>query len=209
MRPWPSAPSSTRFDFDDHHRSKIHPGAAVLPAVLALGEPRDIDGETCLAALAAGYEVMARVSLAANPSSSRMRGWHLTGTCGTFGAAAAASVILGLDAPTTASALGLAGTQSAGPVGLQCRRRDEQAFPSRTIRSKRNHRGAARAEGLSGAAPDSRGRRRRVPRRDVGRHPSSRDRTRSRSRLADAGGVLQAVLPVAAAITRALTPPWT
>jgi 2-methylcitrate dehydratase PrpD len=75
------------FDFDDHHRSKIHPGAVVLPAVLALGEPGDIGAETCLTALAAGYEVMARVSLAANPSSSRMRGWHLTGTCGTFGAA--------------------------------------------------------------------------------------------------------------------------
>src|SRR5436190_2002953 len=102
------------FDFDDHHRAKIHPGAAVLPAVLALGEPRGIDGATVLAALAAGYETMARVSLAANPSSSRMRGWHLTGTCGTFGAAAAAAVVLGLDASTTASALGLAGTQSAG-----------------------------------------------------------------------------------------------
>ncbi len=57
---------------------------------------------------------MTRVSLAANPNSSRMRGWHLTGTCGTFGAAAAASVILRLDPSTTASALGLAGTQSAG-----------------------------------------------------------------------------------------------
>ena len=129
------------FDFDDHHRAKIHPGAAVLPAVLALGEPRDIDGETCLAALAAGYEVMARVSLAANPSSSRMRGWHLTGTCGTFGAAAAASVILGLDAPTTASALGLAGTQSAGLW----------AFNADGAMSKRFHPGRSAQSGIIAA----------------------------------------------------------
>jgi 2-methylcitrate dehydratase PrpD len=129
------------FDFDDHHRSKIHPGAAVLPAVLALGEPLNIDGETCLAALAAGYEVMARVSLAANPSSSRMRGWHLTGTCGTFGAAAAAAVILGLDAPTTASALGLAGTQSAGLW----------AFNADGAMSKRFHPGRSAQSGIIAA----------------------------------------------------------
>ena len=129
------------FDFDDHHRSKIHPGAAVLPAVLALGEPRDIDAGTCLAALAAGYEVMARVSLAANPSSSRMRGWHLTGTCGTFGAAAAAAVILGLDAPTAASALGLAGTQSAGLW----------AFNADGAMSKRFHPGRSAQSGIIAA----------------------------------------------------------
>jgi 2-methylcitrate dehydratase PrpD len=129
------------FDFDDHHRSKIHPGAAVLPAVLALGEPRAIDGSTALAALAAGYEAMSRVSLAANPNSSRMRGWHLTGTCGTFGAAAAASVILGLDAPTTASALGLAGTQSAGLW----------AFNADGAMSKRLHPGRAAQSGIFAA----------------------------------------------------------
>src|ERR1043166_7346263 len=73
------------FDFDDHSRAKIHPGAVVIPAALALGE-------RLLAATTAAYETMIRVSLAANPASSRMRGWHLTGTCGTFAAAAAASV---------------------------------------------------------------------------------------------------------------------
>jgi 2-methylcitrate dehydratase PrpD len=129
------------FDFDDHHRAKIHPGAAVLPAVLALGEPRRIDGATALSALAAGYETMIRVSLAANPSSSRMRGWHLTGTCGTFGAAAAAAVILGLDAWDTAGALGLAGTQSAGLW----------AFNADGAMSKRLHPGRAAQSGIFAA----------------------------------------------------------
>jgi 2-methylcitrate dehydratase PrpD len=129
------------FDFDDHHRSKIHPGAAVLPAVLALGEVKRIDGPTALAALAAGYEAMARVSLASNPNAARMRGWHLTGTCGTFGAAAAASVILDLDQMTTASALGLAGTQSAGLW----------AFNADGAMSKRLHPGRSAQSGIYAA----------------------------------------------------------
>ncbi len=129
------------FDFDDHSRAKIHPGAAVIPAVLALGEQRRIDGATALKAIAVGYEVMNRVSLAANPNSSRMRGWHLTGTCGTFGAAAAASLILGLDEATTASALGLAGTQSAGLW----------AFNADGAMSKRLHPGRAAQSGLVAA----------------------------------------------------------
>ena len=135
------------FELDDHHRAKLHASAAVLPAALALGEHRRVDGATLLAALAAGYETMIRVSLGANPSSSRMRGWHLTGTCGTFGAAAAASVILGLDAETTASALGLAGTQSAGLW----------AFNADGAMSKRLHPGRAAQSGVMAALLAARG----------------------------------------------------
>ncbi len=135
------------FDFDDHSRAKIHCGAVVLAAALALGEREKIDGATLLRAIAAGYEVMHRVSLAANPSVSRMRGWHLTGTTGTFGAAAAASVILGLDAWTTASALGLAGTQTAGLW----------AFNADGAMSKRLHPGAAARSGIVAAELAQRG----------------------------------------------------
>ncbi len=129
------------FDFDDHHRAKLHLSAAVLPAALALAERENSDGPTLLAALAAGYETMARIGLAANPNLARMRGWHLTGTCGTFGAAAAAAVILGLDARTTASALGLAGTQSAGLW----------AFNADGAMSKRLHPGAAARDAIAAA----------------------------------------------------------
>jgi 2-methylcitrate dehydratase PrpD len=129
------------FDFDDHHRAKLHLSAAVLPAALALAERENADGPTLLAALAAGYEAMARISLAANPNAARMQGWHLTGTCGTFGAAAAASVILGFDVSTTASALGLAGTQSAGLW----------AFNADGAMSKRLHPGRAAQSGIVAA----------------------------------------------------------
>lgn len=129
------------FDFDDHSRAKIHPGAVVVPVVLALGERCGSTGPVILAAMAAGYETMNRVSQAANPGRARMRGWHLTGTCGTFAAAAAASVILGLDAATTASAFGLAGTQSAGLW----------AFTADAAMSKRIHPGKAAHDGINAA----------------------------------------------------------
>ena len=135
------------FDFDDHSRAKIHPGAIVVPVALALGEREGADGRTILAAVAAGYETMNRVSQAANPSRTRMRGWHLTGTCGTFAAAATASVILGLDAETTASALGLAGTQSAGLW----------AFTADGSMSKRMHPGRAAQDGVNAALLARRG----------------------------------------------------
>jgi 2-methylcitrate dehydratase PrpD len=135
------------FDFDDHSRAKIHPGAVVLPVVLALGEREGVDGATLMTAMAAGYETMNRVSQAANPGRTRMRGWHLTGTTGTFAAAAAASVILGLDASTTASALGLAGTQSAGLW----------AFTADGGMSKRMHPGRSAEAGVTAALLAARG----------------------------------------------------
>ena len=136
------------FEVDDHNGGgKTHPGAAIIPAAFALGEREGISGAKLLTALTAGYETMIRVSLAVNPVASRMRGWHLTGTCGTFGAAAAASVILGLDAETTASALGLAGTQSAGLY----------AFSADGAMSKRLHSGLAAESGIRAALLAARG----------------------------------------------------
>ena len=135
------------FDFDDHSRAKIHPGAVVIPVALSLAERCGVDGATAMTAIAAGYETMNRVSLAANPARARMRGWHLTGITGTFAAAAAASVILGLDSDTTASALGLAGTQSAGTW----------AFTSDGSMSKRLHPGRAAQAGVTAALLAQRG----------------------------------------------------
>lgn len=102
------------FDFDDYHMAKIHPGAVVIPAAIAFGEKENIDGKALLTAIVAGYETMIHVSKGLNPGASRLKGWHLTGTCGTFAAAAAAGNILKFDSKIMASALGMAGTQSAG-----------------------------------------------------------------------------------------------
>lgn len=135
------------FDFDDHSRAKIHPGAVVVPTLLALGEQLNLSGQDLLVAMAAGYETMNRVSLAANPGRTKSRGWHLTGTAGTFASAAAAAKLLQLNAEQTASALGLAGTQSAGLW----------AFTADGSMSKRLHAGRAAQAGLVAALMASEG----------------------------------------------------
>jgi 2-methylcitrate dehydratase PrpD len=66
-----------------------------------------------VAALAAGCEMMERLSKAANPSL-RNRGYHTTPTCGIFGATIAAAKLLKLPADKIVSALGMAGAQSGG-----------------------------------------------------------------------------------------------
>lgn len=97
---------------DIHAKSIIHPGATAVPAALACAERERAPGSEFLAAVAAGYEVGIRIGMAVNPSHYRF--WHTTGTCGTFGAAAAAGRLLGLDAERMTHALGIAGTHAAG-----------------------------------------------------------------------------------------------
>lgn len=133
--------SSHAFELDDYHNAKLHPGAVVVPAALAMAEQLESSGEQLLTAIAAGYEVMIRSSLALEPSAARLRGWHLTGACGPFGAAAACAVLMGLDAERTAWALGLAGTQGAGLW----------AFNADGTMSKRLHAGKAAHSGVMAA----------------------------------------------------------
>jgi 2-methylcitrate dehydratase PrpD len=85
----------------------------VAPALLALAELRKISGPELLLAFILGNEVQARIGLAISPHHYD-RGWHITSTCGVFGAAAGAGKLLGLDEQRLVSALGTASTQSAG-----------------------------------------------------------------------------------------------
>lgn len=99
-------------EMDDVHRSAIlHPGPVVIPAALGAASAQT-SGACLLGAVLAGYEVMIRVGRALGPSHYRF--WHNTSTAGSFGAAAAASAVLGLDASRTAQALALAGTRAGG-----------------------------------------------------------------------------------------------
>lgn len=92
-----------------------HSGAVVVPAAIAAGEHRRISGRALLAAVVAGYDVAARVMDAAGTyKRHNARGWHSTGTVGSFGAAAAAAKALGLDAAATAHAIGIAGSFTGG-----------------------------------------------------------------------------------------------
>ncbi len=103
-------------DYDDTHlRTVIHPTAPVAPAALALAEQRGLSGAAMLHAFVLGAEVECRIGNMVSPSHYS-RGWHITSTCGVFGAAAASAKLLGLNAARTWDALGIAASQSAGLV---------------------------------------------------------------------------------------------
>lgn len=104
-------------DFDDTHApGSIHSGAPIIPAALAAAEMCGADGKAVIAGVVAGFETQIRLSLALVPSEHYQRGFHPTATCGVFGAAAAASVVFGLDSEQVASAFGLCGSQAAGSM---------------------------------------------------------------------------------------------
>jgi 2-methylcitrate dehydratase PrpD len=111
-----NAVASNLLDFDDTHLPTIiHPTAPVAFAAMALAEWRGLSGKQLLEAFVAGGETACRVGLGVSPGHYA-RGWHITSTCGVFGAAAACSRLLGLDAGRTSHALGIAASLSAGLV---------------------------------------------------------------------------------------------
>ena len=97
---------------DVHTGSTLHGAAPIVPAALAVAERERAGGRAFLLAVVLGYEAALRIGEAVNPSHYRY--WHPTGTVATFGAAAAAGSLLGLDAARMLDALGSAGTQAAG-----------------------------------------------------------------------------------------------
>lgn len=106
--------SSHVLDYDDTHlETIIHPAGPVASAILALGERQGTSGVDFMHAFILGVEVECRIGKAVYPSHYE-RGFHITGTAGVFGAAAAAGKLLGLDEQQMTWALGIAATQSAG-----------------------------------------------------------------------------------------------
>jgi 2-methylcitrate dehydratase PrpD len=108
--------SSHIFDYDDTHlKTIIHPAGPVASAILALAEMQPVSGKDFLNALVLGVETECRIGNAVYPNHYDV-GWHITGTAGVFGAAAAAGKLLGLNEQQMVWALGLAASQ---PVGLR------------------------------------------------------------------------------------------
>jgi len=131
--------SSHTFDFDDTHlKTIIHPAGPVCSAALALAEHIGANGRQLIDAIVLGIDVSCRVGNTIYPHHYD-RGWHITGTTGGLGAAAACARLLGLDAGKTAMALGIAASQ---PVGLR------EQFGTMT---KPFHPGAAAQAGLMAA----------------------------------------------------------
>src|ERR1700735_5534875 len=102
-------------DFDDVNLAMPgHPSVAILPGLLALAEERGASGQNVLTAFVAGYELQCRIGRLLAPGHYDVLGFHATATIGSFGAAAAFALLLGLDRERFAVALGIAGTQAAG-----------------------------------------------------------------------------------------------
>jgi 2-methylcitrate dehydratase PrpD len=106
--------ASHALDYDDvNFAMNGHPTVTILPALVALAEARGASGRELLAAFVAGYETACRIGALVLPGHYA-QGFHATATLGSFGAAAACAHLIGLNAETTAIALGIAGTQAAG-----------------------------------------------------------------------------------------------
>ncbi|OYR11447.1 MmgE/PrpD family protein [Brucella thiophenivorans] len=116
-----NAASANIFDYDDTHvPTVIHPSAPVAPAVLALAETmvlegRPVSGQALIEAFVLGAEITCRLGNALHPVHYA-RGWHITSTCGTFGAALAAGRLLKLTPSQLVDALGHALAQASGSV---------------------------------------------------------------------------------------------
>jgi 2-methylcitrate dehydratase PrpD len=101
-------------DWDDSHIAAIiHPGIVIWPAAFAAAEVVGASGARLLEAAAAGYETAIRIGMSIQPDHS-LRGFQGTPTCGVFGAAIAAGLLLGLDAGGLQNALGLAASYASG-----------------------------------------------------------------------------------------------
>src|SRR6185436_4010228 len=131
--------TSHTFDFDDTHlKTIIHPAGPVASALLALAEVTGASGRVLIDALVLGIDVSCRIGNCLYPQHYD-RGWHITGSTGMLGAAAACARLLRLDEAKTAMALGIAASQ---PIGVR------EQFGTM---AKPFHPGAAARAGLTSA----------------------------------------------------------
>ena len=117
-----NAASGHAMDWDDTQLSTsadrifgllTHPTIPPLAAALAIGERLRVSGERFLEAFLTGFEVECKIAEAIHPSHYK-KGFHSSGTIGTFGAGVAAAKLLGLDAKATGHTLAIAASLCAG-----------------------------------------------------------------------------------------------
>jgi 2-methylcitrate dehydratase PrpD len=125
---------------DGYRQGSVHPGCTVVPAVLAVGYEMGATGKAIIEAIVAGYETAIAIARACHPDL-RQRGFHPTGACAVFGAAAAVAKLRGLAPERIGDALGIAASSAAGLF----------AFVNGGADIKRLHAGHASREGLQAA----------------------------------------------------------
>jgi 2-methylcitrate dehydratase PrpD len=117
-----NAASGHAMDYDDTQLSDApdrvfglltHPTVPVLAASLAIGERANVSGRAFIEAFLTGFEIECKIAEAIKPEHY-VRGYHSTGTIGTFGAAASAAKLLKLTREQTAHAIGIAASMASG-----------------------------------------------------------------------------------------------
>ena len=131
--------SSHSLELDDvNNEASLHPGVAIFPAAFAACEMANKNGKRLIEGVVLGYDVMIRLGKALGPREHYSRGFHPTGTCGTFGATATAAKILGLNEAQMVNAFGIDGSQAAGSM----------EFLTQGVWTKRMHPGWAAHNGI-------------------------------------------------------------
>jgi len=130
-------------DFDDTYFG--HPGATVIPPVLALGEKLHTSGKEVLTAVIAGYEIGIRIADSIKPSRRRLKKVMGLSTWQVFSSVVAAGKALGLKGKQMADGISLAALNSPVPsvrkLGLE----------KREIHWMKNNYGWAAMGGMLGA----------------------------------------------------------
>ena len=94
--------------------TKAHPGSAVVPAALAMGERTKASGQDLIRAVALGYDLCCRWLMALGPNHVRATHRSAEGVSATMGAAAAAAAMARLDEKGMRYALSYAIQQVSG-----------------------------------------------------------------------------------------------
>jgi 2-methylcitrate dehydratase PrpD len=127
---------------DTHSGGSIHLGATMYSAALALAETMPAtEMSAFLTAVVAGFEAAARIAMAVQPQEHYALGFHMTPTCGVFGAAITSAKLLGLTSDQTLAAVGIAGSMAAGSM----------EFLAEGAWTKRIHPGLAAQNGIHAA----------------------------------------------------------
>jgi 2-methylcitrate dehydratase PrpD len=103
-------------DFDDTFEGgPVHSGAVIVPAVLAVCEREGLGGTRLLLGIAAGVELLCRLSLV-TPKAVHRAGFHPTAVLGAVAASGAVAAAIGLPAKQCVAALGIAGSMASGII---------------------------------------------------------------------------------------------
>jgi 2-methylcitrate dehydratase PrpD len=108
--------SGSAFEIDDYGGAgaNCHPGCAVVPGGLAVGEAVGATGADFLRAAAVGFETVIRLALASMPSLLLERGFHHTSALGVFAVALESAMLEGDDVDAAVNAISIAGSHASG-----------------------------------------------------------------------------------------------